>query len=239
MALEIPDSQIYGSDISKKAIKVADINKKNLRAKNLQLINEDVFFNFSHNPLDIIISNPPYISLSEYLVLMPDVLNYNDLPSEHDLRRKIIKNVPEEFKDSFNKEWPVEVRPIDPVDLMNPQPKIPQNLVWFRAKSSLPENVSLHQCVLAYMSDMSLLDTCTNPHGINFMSPNLQSASLDHAMWFHRPFKADEWLLYSQDSPSASGARGFNRGSIFDTSGNLVASVAQEGLIRVINKETT
>ena len=87
--------------------------------------------------------------------------------------------------------------------------------------------------------DRSLLDTCTNPHGINFMSPNLQSASLDHAMWFHRPFKADEWLLYSQDSPSASGARGFNRGSIFDTSGNLVASVAQEGLIRVINKETT
>ena len=110
---------------------------------------------------------------------MPDVSNYNDLPSEHDLRKKIIKNVPEEFKDSFNKEWPVEVRPVDPVDLMNPQPKIPENLVWFRAKSSLPENVSLHQCVLAYMSDMSLLDTCTNPHGINFMSPNLQSASLD------------------------------------------------------------
>ena len=170
---------------------------------------------------------------------MPDVSNYNDLPSEHDLRKKIIENVPEEFKDSFNKEWPVEVRPVDPVDLMNPQPKIPENFVWFRAKSSLPENVSLHQCVLAYMSDMSLLDTCTNPHGINFMSPNLQSASLDHAMWFHRPFKADEWLLYSQDSPSASGARGFNRGSIFDVSGNLVASVAQEGLIRVINKETT
>ncbi|MGY9041606.1 MAG: acyl-CoA thioesterase II [Alphaproteobacteria bacterium] len=166
--------------------------------------------------------------------LMPDVDNFDDLPSEYDLRKKIINSVPDEYKDSFNKEWPVEVRPIDPVDLMNPEPKVPKNLIWFRAKSSLPDNVSLHQCVLAYMSDMSLLDTCTNPHGINFMSKNLRSASLDHAMWFHRPFKADEWLLYSQDSPSASGARGFNRGSIFDTSGNLIASVAQEGLIRVI-----
>lgn len=168
---------------------------------------------------------------------MPVVSNYSDLPSEHDLRKKILSNVPDEYKDSFNKEWPVEIRPIDPVDLMNPKPKIPQNFVWFRAKSALPKNVSLQQCVLAYMSDMSLLDTCTNPHGINFMSQNLQSASLDHAMWFHRPFQADEWLLYCQDSPSASGARGFNRGSIFDASGNLVASVAQEGLIRVINEK--
>ena len=170
--------------------------------------------------------------------LMPDVDNFDDLPSEYDLRKKIINSVPDEYKDSFNKEWPVEVRPIDPVDLMNPEPKVPKNLIWFRAKSSLPDNVSLHQCVLAYMSDMSLLDTCTNPHGINFMSKNLRSASLDHAMWFHRPFKADEWLLYSQDSPSASGARGFNRGSIFDTSGNLIASVAQEGLIRVIKPQS-
>ena len=85
----------------------------------------------------------------------------------------------------------------------------------------------------AYMSDMTLLDTCTNPHGINFMNPKLRSASLDHAMWFHRPFKANEWLLYQQDSPSASGARGFNRGNIFNTDGKLIASVAQEGLIRV------
>ena len=84
--------------------------------------------------------------------LMPDVDNFDDLPSEYDLRKKIINSVPDEYKDSFNKEWPVEVRPIDPVDLMNPEPKVPTNLIWFRAKSSLPDNVSLHQCVLAYMS---------------------------------------------------------------------------------------
>ena len=165
---------------------------------------------------------------------MPEVESFKDLPSEHQLRKKIIDKLPDEYKESFNKEWPVEVRPINPVDLMSPEPKEPQNYIWFKARSSLPDIVSLHQCVLAYMSDMTLLDTCTNPHGVNFMNPNLHSASLDHAMWFHRPFKADEWLLYHQDSPSASGARGFNRGSIFDLNGNLIASVAQEGLIRFI-----
>ena len=84
------------------------------------------------------------------------------------------------------------------------------------------------------MSDMSLLDTCTNPHGINFMSPNLQSASLDHAMWFHKPFRFDEWILFEQDSPAAGGARGFNRGAMYTEDGQLIASVAQEGLLREI-----
>ena len=125
---------------------------------------------------------------------MPEVESFKDLPSEHQLRKKIIDKLPDEYKESFNKEWPVEVRPINPVDLMSPEPKEPQNYIWFKARSSLPDIVSLHQCVLAYMSDMTLLDTCTNPHGVNFMNPNLHSASLDHAMWFHRPFKADEWL---------------------------------------------
>ena len=166
--------------------------------------------------------------------LMPEVENPENLITEDELRKKISDSLPEEYRDSFKKEWPVEVRPIDPIDLLDPKPKEAKQFVWFRARSKLPKDVSLQQCVLAYMSDMTLLDTCTNPHGINFMNPNLHSASLDHAMWFHRPFKADEWLLYQQDSPSASGARGFNRGSIFDTDGKLIASVAQEGLIRVV-----
>ena len=164
----------------------------------------------------------------------PNVPGPDELLTEDQLRKKISEKLPDEFKESFLvKSWPVEVRPIDPVDFLNPEPREPKQFIWFRARSEIPHDVALHQCVLAYMSDMTLLDTCTNPHGINFMNPKLRSASLDHAMWFHRPFKANEWLLYQQDSPSASGARGFNRGNIFNTDGELIASVAQEGLIRV------
>jgi acyl-CoA thioesterase-2 len=104
-----------------------------------------------------------------------------------------------------------------------------------RATGKLPDDVALNQCVLAYASDMTLLDTSLLPHGIGWFSDNVQMASIDHAMWFHRPFRADQWLLYMQDSPSASGARGFNRGLIYAGDGRLVASVAQEGLMRVRN----
>ena len=113
-----------------------------------------------------------------------------------------------------------------------PRKKPPYKYMWMKAVSKLPDDYHLHQCILAYASDMGLLSTSHNPHRLSFADGNLQGASLDHGMWFHRPFKADEWLLYHQDSPSASGARGFNRGSIFDLNGNLIASVAQEGLIR-------
>jgi acyl-CoA thioesterase II len=102
-----------------------------------------------------------------------------------------------------------------------------------RATGPLPDEIALHQCVLAYASDMTLLDTALLPHGIGWFSDKIQMASLDHAMWFHRRFRADEWLLYVQDSPSASGARGFNRGLIYTREGKLIASVAQEGLMRL------
>jgi len=105
----------------------------------------------------------------------------------------------------------------------------PRQVVWFRAAGPLPSIPALHQCVLAYASDMTLLDTSLLPHGFNLFTPDLQLASLDHAMWFHRPFRADEWLLYVQESPSASGSRSFNRGEIFRRDGVLAASVAQEG----------
>jgi acyl-CoA thioesterase-2 len=105
--------------------------------------------------------------------------------------------------------------------------------VWIKAKGEMPSELAMHQCVLAYASDMTLLDTCLLPHGVSWFSGRLQSASLDHAMWFHHPFRVDDWLLYAQDSPSAAGARGFNRGSLFTRDGKLVASVAQEGLIRL------
>jgi acyl-CoA thioesterase II len=101
-----------------------------------------------------------------------------------------------------------------------------------KSRDPLPDDTRLHQCVLAYLSDWSLLDTATLPHGVSFLQDDMQVASLDHAMWFHRPFRADEWLLYVQDSPSASGARGLNRGLVYRRDGVLVASAAQEGLIR-------
>jgi acyl-CoA thioesterase-2 len=111
-------------------------------------------------------------------------------------------------------------------------------MVWFRANGELPDTPLLHHCVVAYASDMTLLDTATLPHGIPwaFMDPSYQMASLDHAMWFHRSFRADEWLLYAEESPSSSGARGFATGHIFTRDGRLVVSVAQEGLIRPLGK---
>jgi acyl-CoA thioesterase-2 len=106
--------------------------------------------------------------------------------------------------------------------------------VWFRAVGRLPDEQMLHRCLLAYVSDFYLLDTSTLPHGTTFLSAKLIMASIDHAVWFHRPLRVDEWLLYALDSPSASGARGFARASVFARDGRLVASTAQEGLVRLI-----
>ena len=120
---------------------------------------------------------------------------------------------------------------------VNPVPLPPTKQVWFRAVDRVPSDEDrLHRCLLAYVSDYNLLDTATLPHAVSFL--HLQMASIDHAMWFHRPFRVDDWLLYSVDSPSAAGARGFARGSIFTRDGQLVASTAQEGLIRPRDTET-
>jgi len=164
---------------------------------------------------------------------MPDVPMPEDLPSEKELLARFEKLMPDNMKHYFTRQRPIELRPTDPERYLNPKKDVSaiQN-VWIRATKSLPDDPALHQCVLAYASDMTLLDTSLVPHGRNLFDPNLMMASLDHALWFHRPFKADEWLLYAQDSPSASGALGFNRGSIFTKDGALVASVTQEGLIR-------
>ena len=114
--------------------------------------------------------------------------------------------------------------------------KPPCKYMWMKAVDRLPDDISLHQAILAYASDMGLLSTSLNPYILSFASGNFQSASLDHAMWFHRPFRADEWMLYSTDSPSASNARGFNRGSVYTREGVLVASAVQEGLMRVVKR---
>jgi acyl-CoA thioesterase-2 len=157
----------------------------------------------------------------------------DSLPSEDDFRRKIADKVPVEYRDYFLRQRPIELRPVDRMDIFGEEKRPPHQAVWVRATGKLPADVALQQCVLAYASDMTLLDTSLLPHGIGWFSDKIQMASIDHAMWFHRPFRADEWLLYLQDSPSASGARGFNRGLVYASDGRLVASVAQEGLMRV------
>ncbi|HUJ47610.1 MAG TPA: acyl-CoA thioesterase II [Rhizomicrobium sp.] len=169
----------------------------------------------------------------EHQIDAPPVPPPEDLPSEDDFRRAIADKIPEQYREHFLRKRPIELRPVDRRDIFSGEKRPPHQSVWVRATGPLADDIALHQCVLAYASDMTLLDTALMPHGINWFSNKIQIASIDHAMWFHRRFRADEWLLYVQDSPSASGARGFNRGLIYDRSGRIVASVAQEGLMRL------
>lgn len=162
----------------------------------------------------------------------PEVPGPDGLLSETDLRKREAERVPEKWRHIFTRARPIEIRHVNPVSMFAKETLPPVQHAWMRATAKLPDDPALHQCVLAYASDMTLLDTSLNPHPVSFMSDDFQSASLDHAMWFHRPFRADEWLLYAMDSPSASGARGFNRGEIWTRDGQLVASCTQEGLIR-------
>ncbi len=164
---------------------------------------------------------------------MPDVPLPDTLPTDEEIRQQQAKSWPAEFQDNFSGSSAIQVKPIDPVDMLHPEPAPPIQRCWMRCGEKLPDDPRIHQCVLAYLSDWSLLDTATRPHAVSFMQENVQVASLDHAMWFHRPFRADEWLLYDQDSPSANGARGFNRGLIYNLAGELVASTTQEGLVRI------
>ena len=133
----------------------------------------------------------------------------------------------------YERDRPIDTRTVDwqPRDRTRPLP--PHQRVWLRADGRLPDDPVLHACILTYASDMTLLDTTLLPHALGAVEKDVMMASLDHAMWFHRPFRADEWLLYAQDSPSASGGRGLGRGSIFTSEGHLAVTVVQEGLIRV------
>ena len=169
----------------------------------------------------------------EHQSAMPEVPRPEDLRTEQEWRNEIVSELPEQVRAWFLRVRPIEIRPVEPPNRFAKGKYPPRQIVWFRAAGPMPDSPALHQCVLAYASDMTLLDTSLLPHGYNLFSGALQLASLDHAMWFHRPFRADEWLLYVQESPSASGSRSFNRGEIFRRDGALVASVAQESLIRL------
>ena len=171
----------------------------------------------------------------EHQIDMPEVALPETLPTDRERREKIADQLPEAIAKHFARPRPIEIRPVNPQDFINPKKAPPFQDVWMRATSPVPDDIRLNQAMLAYASDMTLLDTCSRPHGVSWVSGKLQSASLDHALWFHHPVKMDDWLLYAQDSPSAQGARGFNRGSIYTREGKLVASVAQEGLVRYHN----
>jgi acyl-CoA thioesterase-2 len=168
----------------------------------------------------------------EHAVQMPDVPMPADLASEAEMLARFGTAMPEPVRRWFARERPIEIRPVDLSRYVKHASGPPEQNVWLRATGRLPDDPGIHRAVLAYLSDMTLLDTGLMAHGHNLFDPSFQVASLDHALWFHRPFRADEWLLYAQDSPSAGGARSLTRGFLFAHDGNLVASVVQEGLIR-------
>jgi acyl-CoA thioesterase-2 len=164
--------------------------------------------------------------------IMPDVPKPEDLPSEAEIKEKALPHMPEPMRRYYERERPIELRPVEFSRYLGVKSEDAKFHVWIRATGPLPDDPAIHQCVLAYASDMTLLDTALVPHGRTLFERAFMAASLDHALWFHRPFRADDWLLYAQESPNLSGARGFSRGLLFARDGRLVASVAQEGLFR-------
>ena len=168
----------------------------------------------------------------EHQIKMPEVPPPESLPSEAELKACLIDRVPPQVKAYWERERPLEIRPVDLSRYLTPGNHDPSQQVWIRATGELPNDQSLHQCVLAYASDFTLLDTALIAHGRFVFDPKLMLASLDHALWFHRKLRADEWLLYAQDSPISGGGRAFCRGMLFTRDGKLVASTAQEGLLR-------
>ncbi len=171
---------------------------------------------------------------AEHQLSMPEVPKPEDLDEAPSLPPEQLAKLPGKVQRWLARRGPFEFRHVYPRDELNPPKRPPFQQVWFRLSEKVGDPPELHRALLAYASDFHLLGTATFPHGISYYQPNVQMASLDHALWFHRTFRADDWLLYSIDSPSAQGSRGLARGQIFDRSGRLVASTAQEGLIRVL-----
>jgi acyl-CoA thioesterase-2 len=164
---------------------------------------------------------------------MPEVSGPEDLQSETEWARQIAALIPEPMRQRAISGKPIEMRPVTQINPFAPEPCAPIKYIWMRADGDLPDDPQLHKYLLAYASDFNLLTTSMLPHGVSVYEKFMQVASLDHALWFHADLRMDDWLLYAMDSPWSGNARGFSRGSIFNRAGQLVASVAQEGLIRV------
>jgi acyl-CoA thioesterase-2 len=165
-------------------------------------------------------------------IAMPDVTPPEQLPGEPEMREKLLPQMPDPVRRYYERERPIEMRPVEFDRYAGKKYPDGRFHLWFRTTGRLPDDLAIHQCVLAYASDLTLLDAALTRHGRTLFESEFMAASLDHALWLHRPFRADDWLLYAQDSPNLHGSRGFSRGLILSRDGTLVASVAQVGLVR-------
>ncbi len=168
----------------------------------------------------------------EHFIEMPEIPKPDELMSAKKLAEQFIDHAPENVRKYWQRERPIELRPVSLKHYLSKEKLEPKQNIWMRSTGPLPSDPAIHEAVLAYASDMTLLDTALYAHGGRVFDQKIQTASLDHSMWFHRPLNIEDWHLYAQDSPNSSGARGFTRGGIYNQTGTLVASVAQEGLIR-------
>jgi len=172
--------------------------------------------------------------LSHQSYFPEDIKNPDELSSEIEILDEIFKTSPENIRDTRNRERPIEFRPVEPRNMVNPKKTSPEQLLWLRLSEKTDTDRILNQALLAYASDYTILDTALMPHGISIFQRNIQVASLDHSMWFHRDFDINQWILYNQNSPNTFGNRGFAQGSMHSQDGTLIASVSQEGMIRLL-----
>lgn len=168
----------------------------------------------------------------DYQHPMPEVDGPEGLLNRAELRDQFADRIPEQHRADFLRPRPIELREVDPRDLFDPDPADDRNHLWFRMEAAKGQGPQMQQCLMAYASDMNLLGSSLRPHGKTWFQGSVMTASLDHTMWFHGPIEFQNWHLYSMDAPFTGGARGFNRGAIYTQDGRLVASVAQEGLVR-------
>lgn len=172
----------------------------------------------------------------EHQSTMPDIEGPDNIEPEVEMARRFSDKIPPEFLEKMLCHKPIEIRVVNPVNPFAPKAMPPEKYVWFRAIDKIPDDTAIHRYMLAYASDFHLVGTALYPHGKTFWSPDMMVASLDHSIWFHRDFRMDDWLLYVMKSPNASKGRGLSIGSIYTRNGILIASVAQEGLMRHVKK---
>ena len=173
----------------------------------------------------------------DHQVAMPKVPPPDGLRDFRHVAADMLDKMPVKLRRFMIDQRPFDFRPVEPDNLFSAQKLPPEKNIWIRAVDALPDSIALHQNLLAYVSDFELLATSTLPHAISMTEGSVMMASIDHALWFHRPCRVDEWLLYSMESPTATGVRGFSRGHFFTENGQLVASVSQEGLVRIVDAD--
>ena len=165
---------------------------------------------------------------------MPEVPGPEGLLNQQELAKTMRDKIPSKVLGKFMADAPIEMRLVNPLNPLAPDAVEPKRHIWMRANGKIPKDLCVHDYLLAYASDFNFLVTAAQPHGVSFLTPGMRMATIDHAMWFHRPFDFSEWLLYSNESPNANGGRGFVTGQFFNQQGELVASATQEGLMRLV-----